>query len=264
MPRRGENRDPRRHEPSLEELLSRAGSTADRERLLRSLRRDPARAAEADEIDRLLARFRETDETPDLTQAVLSRVHRRRRFLPAPLRRVVTAGRVVVALALAATAGLIVLVERHVPEGVAPPEAAPVSDLVSASRSELGANVQSAIEVAQRALRAAEEQPESPRPWRLSLEGGPTMERTFRFEVDLEAAPAASPRRQMIAAYARDAFGPSSTFDGGLGVDLSTQAKVIGSSPRMTGLPVLLLPTQREAPAPRPPLLGAEQTPDVP
>lgn len=82
--------------------------------------------------------LREPIDTPDLSIAILDRVHARRRFLPLQSRRFITAGRVGIAAGLVGAIGIASLVQRHVPEVRLNAEPTPVAKLVEAAAPKPG------------------------------------------------------------------------------------------------------------------------------
>lgn len=130
-PDRGNNRTPAQR--LIDELLD-GGHSSDRSHeLLEAIRRD-AGACEELALTRIgIARLAEPIETPDLSGAILSRVHSRRRFLPREARRLVTAGRFGVAAGVVGAVALASFVQRHAPPVRLGEGPAPVSRVVEAT-----------------------------------------------------------------------------------------------------------------------------------
>ncbi|MDQ7012472.1 MAG: hypothetical protein Q9O74_01085 [Planctomycetota bacterium] len=105
--------------------------------VLRRLRDDPAACEDLARTRIGIERLREPIETPDLTDAILARVHVRRRFLPQRARRMVTAGRVALAAGLVGAVGIASLVQRHVPAVRLADDPAVVTRLVEAAAPEI-------------------------------------------------------------------------------------------------------------------------------
>lgn len=119
--------------PLIDELLD-GGATPERSQEIRAeLRRDPVVCEELARTRLALDKLAEPLDAPDLTQAILGRVHARRRFLPQRLRRTVTAGRLGVAAGLVGAVGVASFLQRHAPEVQVTKDPAPVSRLVEAA-----------------------------------------------------------------------------------------------------------------------------------
>ncbi|MFG0260736.1 MAG: hypothetical protein ACF8LK_10350, partial [Phycisphaerales bacterium JB041] len=72
-------------------------------------------------------------DVPDMSAAILGRVHARRRFLPMRSRRLVTAGRLAVAAGFIGAVGIASLVQRHVPAVRLAEETSSVTRIVEAA-----------------------------------------------------------------------------------------------------------------------------------
>lgn len=86
--------------------------------LFEGLRADPAAGEELAKTRRILNGLKHTPVPRDTTHTVLARIHRRRHFLPLPLRRLVTAGRAGVAAVLLAGVLGAAVVQRVSPNAV--------------------------------------------------------------------------------------------------------------------------------------------------
>lgn len=99
-----------------------------------ALRQNPAACEDLARTRYAIARLSTPVEAPDLTGAILQRVHHRRRFLAPRAARFVTTGRLAAAAAVIGTVALASFVQRHVPEArLAASEPAPVSRVVESS-----------------------------------------------------------------------------------------------------------------------------------
>lgn len=117
----------------IDRLLDGGLSREQSQDLLRAIRAD-ARACEDLARTRIcVERLREPVAAPDLTDAILSRVHLRRRFLPQHGRRLVTVGRVAAAAGLVGAVALASFVQRHAPQVRLAAEPAPVTRFVEAA-----------------------------------------------------------------------------------------------------------------------------------
>ncbi len=140
----GDRRDRQRSRPRapvdsaklIDALLDDDLSEERSRQVLRRLRNDPAACEDLARTRIGIERLREPIETPDLSDAILARVHVRRRFLPLRARRMVTAGRVALAAGLVGAVGIASLVQRHVPAVRLADEPAVVTRLVEAAAPE--------------------------------------------------------------------------------------------------------------------------------
>ncbi len=101
--------------------------------LLAAIRRDAGACEDLARTRIGIERLRGPVEMPDLSEAILTRVHGRRRFLPRRARRLVTAGRFAVAAGVVGAVALGSFVQRQVPEVRLGHGAAPVSRIVEAT-----------------------------------------------------------------------------------------------------------------------------------
>jgi len=99
----------------IDELLDGEASCERSQELFRAIRRDEGASEELARTRIGIERLREPIETPDLSEAILDRVHGRRRFLYGRSRHAVTAGRFAVAAGLVGAVGLASYVQRHAP-----------------------------------------------------------------------------------------------------------------------------------------------------
>lgn len=107
-------------------------------RLRDFLRRDPSLSERFARTQRAISMIRRPVAAPDVTEAVLARVSRRRRFLPERLRRVVTSGRAAVAAAMLAGLLTVAVIERSTPDAVTlRSRSTPVSRVMDASQADL-------------------------------------------------------------------------------------------------------------------------------
>lgn len=146
-----------------------------REKFFKMIRGDLSRCAEVAKTQRIVSMLREPVEAPDLTEAILGEVRRRRGFLPARLRRMVKAGRLAVAASLLLGILGIALANRYAP-GVfrLTPRAAPISGVIKSSTSELAGAVDSVKTRVPEAQRAAPASPGKSRQLVLRLTPGKT------------------------------------------------------------------------------------------
>ncbi|VAX41814.1 hypothetical protein MNBD_PLANCTO03-1670, partial [hydrothermal vent metagenome] len=117
----------------IDELLDGEVSRERSQELRRALRQDAKASEELARTQRALDRLREPIETPDLSEAILARVHGRRRFIPHRARHLVTAGRLAVAAGVIGAIGLASFVQRHAPAVNLGDSAMPVTELVEAA-----------------------------------------------------------------------------------------------------------------------------------
>lgn len=107
-------------------------------RLRDAMRRDPALTEEFARTQRMLSMLKRPVASPDVSKAVLSRVGRRRVFLPAKFRRLVTSGRAAMAAALLAGLLTVALIHRASPDALAiVPRSTPVARVMDASHEDL-------------------------------------------------------------------------------------------------------------------------------
>lgn len=99
----------------IDELLDGEASHERSHELFRAIRRDERASEELARTRIGIERLREPMETPDLSEAILDRVHGRRLFLSGRARGIVTAGRLAVAAGLVGAVGLASFVQRHAP-----------------------------------------------------------------------------------------------------------------------------------------------------
>lgn len=119
----------------LDRLFDREMPAGERRRLSSRLRREPERLDEVIDTRRAINRLRAPMHTPDLTDAVLGQVARRRGFLSASLRRRVRTGRWTVAATFVLSLGVVALAHRALPGRFdLAPGPTPVSDLGDAVR----------------------------------------------------------------------------------------------------------------------------------
>lgn len=123
-------------ERSIDALFDGELSDVQRRKLLADLRDDGEACREIAETRRALQLLRDMPAQPDLSAAILARVHRRRRFVPASWRPAVTVGRAAVAAGLLGVIGLYALVQRHGPSTALAPDPAPVTDLVRGAKAD--------------------------------------------------------------------------------------------------------------------------------
>lgn len=148
--RAGAGRDAER---LINRLLDGELSREQSQELLREMR-DDARACEELARARIcVERLREPIAAPDLSEAILSRVHARRRFVPRRGRRLVTVGRVAIAAGLVGAAALASFVQRHAPGVRLADDPAPVSRFVEATAP--GADDQAGLNQAVESLQAS-------------------------------------------------------------------------------------------------------------
>ena len=117
----------------IDELLDGEISSERSQVLRQTLRQDAKACEELARTQRAIDRLREPIETPDLSEAILTRVHGRRRFIPNRARSIVTAGRLAVAAGVIGAVGLASFVQRHAPAVNLGDTATPISQLVEAT-----------------------------------------------------------------------------------------------------------------------------------
>lgn len=173
----------------IDRLLDGGLSREQSQELLRSLRRDSRACEDLARTRICIERLREPVEAPDLTDSILSRVHARRRFLPARGRRLVTVGRCAVAAGVVGAVALASFVQRHAPEvRLADPTPAPVSRFVEATAP--AAPEQAGLEQAVHSIQASLAAPVRG----LSLSPRYRPEGQFHFDLSLERSRAAAAR----------------------------------------------------------------------
>lgn len=121
----------------IDALFDRELDAARTEDLLRRARREPARRAEVEAAAEAIRLLRRPLETPDFTGRVLAEVDRRRMFLPARLRRMVTTTRLAVAASLVLGVGVVALIDRASPDALRfAPRPSPLTNLYETARAE--------------------------------------------------------------------------------------------------------------------------------
>lgn len=184
-----DRRPRRRVSEVIDEILDGELPAERREQLLRRVEADPRARAELARTRHTLDMLSEPVETPDLTDAILDRVHARRSFLPERARRRVTVGRMAVAAGLVGAVGIASFAHRHAPAVRLGDGPAPVTRLVEAATPEPGEAASLADEAVER-IRASV----GPAPARLSLSPRFAPEALFRTDLGLDrAAPPPDP-----------------------------------------------------------------------
>lgn len=130
---RRDGRGRRESDHAIDRLLDGGLSREQSQELLREIRRDAGACEDLARTRLCLDRLREPVDAPDMTDAILSRAHSRRRFLPQAGRRFVTVGRVAVAAGLVGAVALASFVQRHAPEVRLDEQPAPVTRFVEAA-----------------------------------------------------------------------------------------------------------------------------------
>ena len=121
----------------LDRLFDREMPADERRRLSSRLRREPDRLDEVIDTRRAINSLRAPLKSPDLTDAVLGQVSKRRGFLSANLRRRVRTGRWAVAAMFVLSLGVVALAHRALPGRLdLTPGPTPVSDLSDAVRKD--------------------------------------------------------------------------------------------------------------------------------
>lgn len=189
-------RDPRDHlrgDELVDALLDGGLSHADARDAYDRLRRDPAACEDLARIRYTVARLAAPVETPDLTEAILHRVHDRRRFLPRRERRIVTVGRVAVAAGVVAAVGLASFIQRAVPQVNVAEAPAPVGRVVETTGLRADEQPRLMAETVE-TIRSTLASPVA----RLSLSPAYRPEEQVRFDVAMPAT--AAPRPETYAA----------------------------------------------------------------
>ncbi|HRQ71524.1 MAG TPA: hypothetical protein PLU35_00680 [Phycisphaerales bacterium] len=132
----GRKPDRRSHEEWVDELLDRRADDPESRAIFDRLRTDLDACRELASLKRATDALRRTPSAPDLTADILHSIDRRRRFLPARLRRMVTVGRVAVAAGVVFAIGVTAIARRHTPELAFTPEPSHLSTLVASSTTE--------------------------------------------------------------------------------------------------------------------------------
>lgn len=132
----GRQPDRRSYEEWVDELLDRRADDPESRAIFDRLRADLDACRELASLKRATDALRHTPVAPDLTSDILYCVDRRRRFLPARVRRMVTVGRVAVAAGVIFAIGVTAIARRHAPELAFTPEPSHLSTLVSSGTSE--------------------------------------------------------------------------------------------------------------------------------
>lgn len=129
---------PRISDDVVDAFFDRELTEGARDQLFARLRADLPRCAEVAQTQRMVSMLREPVEGPDVSGRVLGELSRRRRFLPARLRKVVTTGRLVgVGVGLAAVL-TIAVIDRMSPGTLrVTDEPRPVSGVVASSAEEM-------------------------------------------------------------------------------------------------------------------------------
>lgn len=132
----GRQPDRRSHDEWVDELLDRRADDPEARAIFDRLRADLDACRELASLKRATDALRRTPTAPDFTTDILHTVDRRRRFLPARLRRMVTVGRVAVAAGVVFAIGVTAIARRHAPDLAFTPEPSHLSTLVSSGTSE--------------------------------------------------------------------------------------------------------------------------------
>ncbi|MCC6661776.1 MAG: hypothetical protein IT437_12920 [Phycisphaerales bacterium] len=116
----GTHDNPRPPNPDevVDAFFDRSLEEGSRERFFASLRRDLRQCEQVARTQRALSMLRGPVDCPDLTNRIMSRIERRRAFLPARLRSMVTGGRMLVAASLLLGLAGIFAIQRYAPEAV--------------------------------------------------------------------------------------------------------------------------------------------------
>ncbi|MCB9844611.1 MAG: hypothetical protein H6811_01295 [Phycisphaeraceae bacterium] len=217
-----------------------------RESALRGL--DPDAARELLRTRAMLDAMRFEESAPDLTLAVLSRVQRRRRFLPRGLRRAVGAGRLATLLAVLAGLGAIAVLQRERPDlTLEAAQPAPLGDVVRAGQSRLNEGLQDMTVLVQ--MRAPQQEIAEARAVRANAPrdfarlGEPAFDRQYTFEIDTARAVSPGAGSGFVASVVviDDASAESMKLFTPLGV-ASVEAGVIGTAPSRAALSMMVLP----------------------
>ncbi|MFG0241411.1 MAG: anti-sigma factor family protein [Phycisphaerales bacterium JB054] len=134
----GQNGAPGRPEtpptgPLIDALLDGDLSDERSREVLRLIRQDAQACEDLARTRVAVDSLRTPLDVPDLSEAILGKVHARRRFLPGRSRRLVTAGRLAVAAGFIGAIGIASLVQRHVPAVRLADEPTPVTRIVEAA-----------------------------------------------------------------------------------------------------------------------------------
>lgn len=121
----------------VDAYFDRALDEATRERLFRSMLADPRQAELMARMQRTIGLLRAPVDAPDLTDQIMARVDRRRRFLPAGFRRMISFGRLAVAAGLLVVLLGVALTQRYAPRAVSltPPER-PLTAVIDAGKAD--------------------------------------------------------------------------------------------------------------------------------
>lgn len=173
--------------PIINDLLDGGLSEEQSREKLRALRSDPLACEELARTRMGVQRLHDPINQPDLSDAILDRVHARRRFLPGRTRRWITAGRVAIAAGFIGAIGLASFVQRAAPEIRLSDEPSAVTKIVNAAtprESKPTARVAEAVETFCASLVDTESQQPQRTEWaRLSL--APRMRPTDNLRFDL-------------------------------------------------------------------------------
>lgn len=135
----------------IDALLDGELDSASKRQLFSELAQDPERCERVAREQRMISMLREPIDAPDLSATILARVHGRRRFLPAPSRRLVRIGRLAAAACVLLTLLGVAAVQRWSPEWARwSPRPAPVTTLVESSQADASAGVKSVAEAVER------------------------------------------------------------------------------------------------------------------
>ncbi|MEQ8850514.1 MAG: hypothetical protein RIB32_01880 [Phycisphaerales bacterium] len=147
----------------VQEILDRPADDPRRLELMRAIKRHDDALQELNATAESLDALRDTAPAPDLTAQILHAADRRRRFIPARVRRWVDRGRLATAAALLLVLGSLAAIDRVAPGLLDPsPEPRILADLPAAMQrdaSQSAAFVRSRVEQAGRALAPVIEQP---------------------------------------------------------------------------------------------------------
>lgn len=119
--------------PMIDALLDGELSDERSREALRLIRHDPQACEDLARTRVAVDHLRAPIDVPDMSEAILGKVHARRRFLPRRSRRLVTAGRLAVAAGFIGAIGIASLVQRHVPAVRLADEPTPVTRIVEAA-----------------------------------------------------------------------------------------------------------------------------------
>jgi hypothetical protein len=116
---------------AVEAFFDRALDEGSREQFFASLRADLPRCEQVARTQRVLSKLREPVQCPDFTDVILSRVARRRGFLPPALRKLVTVGRALVAASVLLGLFAVAMIQRYAPRMTEwTPASRPVTELI--------------------------------------------------------------------------------------------------------------------------------------